>query len=211
MGGEWHPATIAETINIVSTSSQDTNLTGTGAWLVAIFGLDADYNEVEELTLVLNGTNTVTSVNSYIAINRCAVSYTGSSNYNVGTISFTQSSSGLKLAEIPAEESITQQAVYTVPAGYSGYLKGLFINTSKTSGGQQPLVEFKLYSYNLSSLTRYNVLNVVNDVADTNSIQVDQPWASLTAEKNTLFLNAATDQNNTRVFGRFYMQIIKNS
>lgn len=210
MGGEWQPATSAETLNISSTSINDVNTTGSGAWLVAVFGLDGDYNQVSELTIALNGTNTVTTSNSYIAVNRCAVAFSGSTGYNEGTISFTQSSSGLKLAEIPAEEGITQQCVYTVPAGYTGYLRGIYGNTAKTGGGGNPLVEFELYSWNDASQTRYNVLNILEDVQAGNDVQLFQDWALPTAEKNTLFLNCSSDVNNTRVFARFYMQIVKN-
>ena len=75
VGGLWQPAAAAQTVDVTSSSTEDTMTSGTGAWMVAIFGLDTNYNEISELTLQLDGTNGVTSVNSYRVINRVAVSY----------------------------------------------------------------------------------------------------------------------------------------
>jgi hypothetical protein len=211
-GGVFDPSAItgAETLTVVSTSVQDINTSGTGAWLVAIFGLDADYNEISELTLALNGTTSVTSVNSYIAVNRCAVSYSGSSDFNVGTISFTQSSSGIKLAEIPIGESITLQCIYTVPAGYSGYLQGLYLSGAKTGGGTQPVLEFETYSYNPSSQTKYIVGTTYLDVSVSNGEFVPQLTASPSSEKVTIYLNVSSSAAASKAFGRFFMVLIEN-
>lgn len=209
-GGMWQPSSGAEIIDIVSTSANDTEL-GTGAWYVYIFGLDADYNQVEE-QVTLNGLGTVSTTTAMREINRVAVAYSGSSNYNEGVITFTQTTSGLQLAQINTNNSITEQCVYTVPAGYSAYLTGIFVNSTKASGGGgNPEVNFHLLSYNDSSKTEYNVLDVVLDTQKAVSLTIDQPFANLTAEKNTLHLSAETDTNNTRVFGRFYMYLIKNT
>ena len=207
-GGVWQPATSAETLNISSTSINDVNTTG--SWLVAVFGLDENYNEIEELTIALNGTNTVTTSNSYIAVNRCAVAYSGSTGWNEGNITFTQSTSGLQMAQINAKDGITEQCVYTVPAGYTGYLRGVFVDTSKTSGGASPKVDFYLYIWNDASQTRYKVLDLLIDASVQDTVDLSQPFANQTSEKNTLYLSAKSDTNNTRVFGRFYMEIIKN-
>jgi len=208
-GGLWQPITTAYQLNIVSTSTADVNTTGTGAWLVYIFGLDSDYNPIEEI-VNLNGTVTVTSTLSYLYINRVAVGYSGSGRKNAGTISLTQQTSGLKLAEIPIGKSITQKTPYTVPAGYTAYLSGVLINVVKEAGGQSPLVEFRFLSYSPVSKTTYEVANVFINCANSNSLQIDQPFALPTEEKHTFFINAISDQNNVRVFCRYYMSLIKN-
>ena len=212
-GGEFDPSAItgAETLTVVSTSTNDVNTSGTGAWLVAIFGLDANYNEISELTLALNGTSSVTSSNSYIAVNRCAVAFSGSLDGNDGIISFTQSSSGIKLAEIPAGESITQQCIYTVPAGYSAYLQGTYIAGAKAGGGGQPVVETETYTYNPSSQTRYLVQTAFLDVQVGNDIYVPQITANPTSEKVTIYVNAKSDTATSKVFVKFFMVLMRNA
>jgi len=208
-GGQWQPTTGAETVSIVSSSTNDTN-GGTGANLLAIFGLDADYIAVSELTIALSGTTPVTSSLSYRYINRLAVAFSGSGLKNEGTITVTQSTSGVVLATIPPDESITQQAVYTIPAGYTGYLQGIYVNGGKTSGGSVQLIEYEVYSYNNLSNTRYRVSTAVEDASSGNSLTFEFPFANPTAEKNTLYVNASTNTNNTQVFCRFFMRLIAN-
>lgn len=211
-GGEFNPFSItgAETLSIVSSDAADTNTTGTGAWLIAIFGLDENYNEVEELTLALNGTTPVTSVNSYRAINRVAVSYSGSGQKNAGTITLTQSSSGLTLASIPIGESVTQQCIYTVPAGYTAFLRRVELNLGKTGGGANPKIEGEVYSWNPLSNTRYNVSTFILDSQRQNNIIFEQPFANPTASTNTITINATSDTANTEVFCRFFMDVVLN-
>lgn len=211
-GGLFDPSAVtgAETLNIVSTSTADTNTTGTGAWLVAIFGLDEDYNEISELTTALNGTTTVTSTNQYRAVNRVAVAYSGTNNANVGTLTFIQDTSGIKLAEVKPEESITEQLIYTVPAGKTAYLKRIDIDAGKTSGGGTAEIEVFVYTFNPASNTRYKVLDFVLDTAVQDNITFVQEFANPTSEKVTIYINAVSDTQNARVFGRFFMDLIEN-
>lgn len=206
-GGEWQPPTAAYTLDITSTSTDDT-LLGSGSWYVFLFGLDANYNEITE-QVTLDGTNTVTTTQSYIALNRAAVAYSGTGQDNAGDITFTQSTGGLQLGLIPTGEAITQQCVYTVPAGYQGNLLGVYTNAVKPTGGSNPTVEVELYSYNILSNTKYNVLSKFIDTNNNNSEALITPVSNITAEKNTLYLNATSDTNNTRIYGRFYMILQK--
>lgn len=208
VGGEWSPTSGAELVDIVSSSVNDVNTTGTGAWIVLITGLDADYNEITE-TVALNGTNTVQTVNAYRYINRVAVAFSGSTNYNEGNISFNQTTSGDSLAYIPVEESITQQAVYTVPNGYRAYLAGTLVNAGKDGAGGNPQVEVELYSYNPDSETRYGISTLVLDTQRQNSLWIPAPFANQSDQKTTLFVNAKSDTNNTTCYARFFMRLVK--
>jgi hypothetical protein len=209
-GGQWQPTAGAETVSIVSSSANDTN-GGTGANLLAIFGLDADYIAISELTIALNGTTPVTSTLSYRYMNRMAVALSGTGLRNEGTITVTQSTSGVVLATIPPDEGITQQAVYTVPAGFTAYLQGVYVNGGKTAGGTVPLIEYEVYSYNNLSNTQYRVSTAIEDANSGNSLTFNYPFANPTAEKNTFFINASTSTNNTQVFARFFMRLVANT
>lgn len=208
VGGEWTPNATAEVVDIVSSSVNDVNTTGTGAWLVLITGLDVDYNEITEY-VNLNGTTTVQTTQEFRYINRVAVAFSGSSQINEGNITFNQTTSGKSLAYIPANESITQQAVYTVPLGYRAYLAGIFLSVGRASGGSSPDVEFELYSFNPKSNTRYGIASFDLDEAAQSDIDIPQPFANQTDETSTLYINARTNTNNTKVFARFFMRLYK--
>ncbi len=208
VGGEWAPTTDAELVDIASSSLNDVNVTGTGAWLVLITGIADDYSEVTEY-VNLNGTTTVQTVNEYRYINRVAVAFSGSGQKNDGNITFNQTTSGASLAYIPAGESITQQAVYTVPLGYRAYLAGIFLSVGRTSGGSSPDVEFELYSFNPKSNTRYGISSFDLDEASQSDVYIPQPFANQTDEQSTLYINARTSTNNTKVFVKFYMRLVQ--
>ena len=211
VGGEFDQSTVtsAQTLSIVSTSANDTN-GGTGAWLVAVFGLDADYNEQSELAIALNGTNAVTSSLSYRAVNRVAVAYSGSTKGNVGNITLKQSTSQITLAYIAATDSITQQMIYTVPAGYSGYLQDINIIATKAGGGQSPVIEFEVYTWNPTSATKYLVKKLFLDVSKETNLVIPQTTANLTGEKVTIFFNAKSDTASSKAFCSFSMLLMKN-
>lgn len=196
-------------MNIVSSSANDVNTTGSGAQIILITGGNTTANHSELVNL--NGTNTVTTSNTYTYVNRVAVAFSGSSRYNEGLIELTQSSSGLKLAEIVAQNSITQQLVYTVPYNYQGYFKGFSMNAVKQTGGQSPIVELTLNSYNPDSNSIYKIKDYLIDESVENTITVTQPFANLSDSLTTLFWNVDTDRDDTRVYGEFYLELVLNS
>jgi len=108
----------AVTMNLVSTVITDTAT-------ITIVGLDANYNVITE-NLVLNGTTNVPTVNQYLRINNMFVSV-GSATNPSGVI--TLINGGVTYAQIntgvfngtTSSLGATQQAVYTVPAGYTFY------------------------------------------------------------------------------------------
>ena len=57
------------TVMTLSSSSANDTAAGTGARTVEVFGLDADYNEINEV-VTLNGQTAVNTTKSYFRINR---------------------------------------------------------------------------------------------------------------------------------------------
>jgi len=106
----WASLATAQTIYAISTSASDTST-------MTIEGLDADYNEKSE-TVTLNGLTAVTTTNTFIRVFRMTYD-----DINVGTLEArVTSGTGTIVAQIEAGDAQTLMAVYTVPAGYSGYL-----------------------------------------------------------------------------------------
>ena len=119
-------ATVAETITITSSSADDTNITGSGAWLIQLVGLDGSYNEINEI-VALDGTNPVTSVNTYLRCSVAIILTAGSSGHNVGAITGTQSVTTANIFFVmPETGNRTLICAYTVPAGKAAYVTGGF-------------------------------------------------------------------------------------
>jgi hypothetical protein len=71
----------------------------------------------------MNGTNVVTSAASNIyRINYAHATSVGTNGSAVGTISIRNTADTIIYAQIPIAENNTQQAFYTVPAGYNFFL-----------------------------------------------------------------------------------------
>jgi len=134
-GGDYtgFNATGAERVNVVSTSTLDT-ITGTGARTVKVFGLNADYEEIEE-TIILAGQAPVLTDASFIRLDRVRVLTAGAGGVNAGTINVTQLTSGIKFAGLPVGYNATMIAAYTVPAGKTAYMTDWFGSLSNKVNG----------------------------------------------------------------------------
>ena len=118
-GGTYvYPA--SATVMKISSSSADDASAGTGARTIAIFGLDADYNEISE-SVLLDGQTAVNTGNSYLRISRMYVTTAGSGATAAGTI---YAGTGTVTSGVPANifgvvalgANQTQMAFWTVPA-----------------------------------------------------------------------------------------------
>ena len=136
-GGLYSYPPSASTMTVSSSDVNDTSA-GTGARTVLISGLDASYNEASE-TITLNGQTAVTTVNSYIRVNRAIVLTAGSGGANAGNIYV---GTGTVTAGVPANiytiingdgSNQTLQCFWTVPAGYTAYIYQTNISTGTSS------------------------------------------------------------------------------
>jgi hypothetical protein len=136
-GGLYSYPPSASTMTVSSSDVNDTSA-GTGARTVLISGLDASYNEASE-TIILNGQTAVTTVNTYIRMNRALVLTAGSGGSNAGNIYV---GTGTVTAGVPANiytvingdgSNQTLQAFWTVPAGYTAYIYQTNISTGTSS------------------------------------------------------------------------------
>ena len=82
---------------------------------ICIFGLDADYNEQVE-DIVLNGSTQTTTLN-FIRV------YRGFCKQQLAADVDVLSPTATIVMRITAEANQTLMAVYTIPAGYTGYLR----------------------------------------------------------------------------------------
>lgn len=121
-GGVYTFPTSASTLSIASSSAQDA-VGGTGASQIYISGLASDYSDQGEF-ITLTGTTPVVTTLSYLRCNRSFITgAVGSNGTNVGTITITHTGGASVIAEIPANGGQTKQLIYTVPLGYTGFVK----------------------------------------------------------------------------------------
>ena len=124
----------------VSSSSTDDAAAGTGARTVQLYGLDADYNEINEI-VTLNGQTSVNSVNSFLRINRMVIRSAGSGEINAGVVyagtgAVTSGVPDNKYATISVGDGQTLMALWTVPAGYTAYLFQTHVTAACTTSNK---------------------------------------------------------------------------
>ena len=122
-------------MNVSSSDVDDTN-GGTGTWNVTIYGLDINFTPIIE-TVIMNGQTPVPTVAQFYRINRMRIGHSGASEENEGMIYI---GTGATIAGKPAtiynkivtETGVSSTAIYTVPDGFTAYLKYLTIGTDTT-------------------------------------------------------------------------------
>lgn len=110
--------TAAEQLDVVSGSADD-DVGGTGATEVTLYGLDANYAPISE-AVALNGVAAVTTSASFLRINRAEVTAAGTGRTNAGLIQIQTAATTIEY--IGAGEGNSHTAIYTIPAGYTGYI-----------------------------------------------------------------------------------------
>lgn len=115
----------ATTVTVVSTSTDDDNGGGSGAKRVKIRGVDGSGNLVEE-NVNLDGTNPVTSANSYLSVDKISVNR---GVENVGTIDVKDGSNVLQRIDPGDGESMAPH--WYSPAGSSSYLTSFLVGATE--------------------------------------------------------------------------------
>ena len=128
-GDEYPWQSSAVTVDVVSDDTND-DVAGTGARTLRIQGLDGSYNFAEE-TVDMDGTTTVTTTQTFLRVFRMSVQTAGTSGNNIGNISVTYTGGSDVAATISPGNGQTLMCLYTIPAGYTGYLLSIDVSSGK--------------------------------------------------------------------------------
>lgn len=207
-GGTYaYPA--SATVMKISSSSANDAAAGTGARTVAIFGLDASYNEINE-TVALNGQTEVETTNSYLRISRMYVVTAGSGATAAGTI---YAGTGTVTSGVPATvygmialgANQTQMAFWTVPAGYTLYLTGVYYTSANTNANAW--TNFQLIQRPLGGVFRQQSSS---RVAGNGDFVLDLHTPIAFSEKTDIEVRAVASTASSNVSAEFEGIYIKN-
>jgi hypothetical protein len=207
-GGTYvYPA--SATVMKISSSSADDTSAGTGARTIAIFGLDADYNEISE-SVLLDGQTAVNTGNSYLRISRIYVTTAGSGATAVGTI---YAGTGTVTSGVPANiygmvaigANQTQMAFWTVPAGYTLYLMGVFYTSGNATANTW--TNFQMNQRPLGGVFRQQTSA---RVAGNGDFILDLHTPLVFAEKTDIEIRAIASAGASNVSAEFEGIYIKN-
>ena len=199
----WSAWDTAGTVVLTSTSGEDDEdkgggAEGTGAHRVTIIGLDEDYNQIEE-TLVTNGQSTRTSTNSFKRIFRA---YVSAGNDNIGTLSISRD--GTDVAVIRAGLGQTLMSVYTVPAGYIGYL---YKGTASIEQGGDATVNMFIKRHNNGA---FRIAHTFELTATGGQYMYDFAFPPALAPKTDIDVRATMRSNNSRITAAFDLLLVEN-
>jgi len=124
------PTGSAELVTVVSSAAGDDS-----DFEVTIYGLDASGN-VQSEAITLNGTTKVDSVNTYTRVYRGVITASGTSNteFTAGTITCQHKTTTANIFFVmPASANQSRVGCYTIPLGYTGYLRHLDVQMAKSN------------------------------------------------------------------------------
>jgi hypothetical protein len=200
-GGTFTPMTTARTLSVVSTSANDA-AAGTGTRTVTIYGIDA--NRVSQtVSVTLNGTTPVVTTETWLGVNRVAITESGSGLVNAGNITATATTDATTQAQILAGEGITQQCIFHVQADHTALAEWLTINVVRFGSGTEPKITVKGWVFSAVSNTKFEVMRQSIDVGIENHMELSPALPFAIGEKSVFWLEVTTDRADTVVSGRF--------
>ncbi len=176
----------------------------TGARVITIEGLDANYDEVS-VDVTMDGTRIVSTTQTFTRVNRAFVKTVGSLSHNKGVITIEHQGAGrYTVATIAEEMSQTQQAIYTVPNGKTLYIDDINFTAAISQANKRAQVRVVISDFGGAERTRYiNVLQSSQLIS-----KFEYPFKVL--EKSDICLKAVTDNTNNEIAGSFQGILIDN-
>ena len=166
---------------------------------VTIEGLDENFELVSE-TFILSSAGDVTGTQTFKRVYRGYVS--SGDGTNVGQLNFSRG--GTQVLRILADAGQTLMAIYTVPAGYTGYMyKGV-----ATAQAGADATGFMYIRYN-SVATIFRVGHTF-EISGGGEYEYDFSFPQEMPEKTDIDVRLQTRSNNGRFTAVFDMLLIKN-
>lgn len=142
--------TAATVMKVSSTSASDA-AAGTGAHTVYVAGLDANYNEINEI-VTLDGQTGVNTTNLFLRVFSAYVVTAGSANTAIGDLyigvgTITAGVPATVYAKIDIGENQTNMAMWTVPANHTLYIYRGTFSAASNNAAQYVLGKFMFRNF----------------------------------------------------------------
>ena len=200
-GGVYPYMAIADQLEVLSSNDEDGGAGGdTGALTMQIFGLDTNYDQIDE-TVTLNGVTVVTTTASFLRVFRAKVLTAGATGWNIGVITIRDQDTDTTRASIEATKNQTLMAVYTVPADMTGFITSWYMSTISNLA-----TEVELYVRPFGSVLQVKRhFHIIQDIfAET----IDFP--EKVTEKSDIEVRALSAGGGGDVSAGFFMWIEEN-
>lgn len=213
VGGTRTNIATAETFSLVSSSASDT-AAGIGAQVINVFGVDGDFNLVNE-SVILNGTTPVLTTNEFLNVYRLAVADSGSSETNVGSITISAPAAVSIQGRIEIGRGITQMTHFTVPLGYSALVLDTELNlyrpplgTSTRSGEFNTNIRV---TNEAGSSTNYSAFTRGLQSTGDGHVSISPRIAGVLGQRSTLNIQITSEQNSTIASIQYGLLLIRDN
>jgi len=189
------------TVSVVEPNNESNTSTAHDGDTVEIQGLDGDYNLQVE-TVTISGSS-ATTTNTFKRVFRAR--FTNGGSFDPNTKRILIKSGGTTVAKILEDLGQTLMSVYTIPAGYTGYLMRLDVTAQGTATGS-----FKLFarpggegSFQLKHVAEVNGVG--------GPYQLEYPIPQSFSEKTDIDARMHTQSNNGRYTCTFDILLVDNT
>ena len=194
-----YPWTALDTPAVVNVERNDADDTGL---IVTVIGLDSDWNYQEE-EITITGADQV-GTKLWRRVNRAYVS-SGTAVVNVGDIDIEAGAAGgTTVARITADLGQTLMCVYTIPAGYVGYM----YHGTMTVQANADATGFMFIRRNTAGTT-FRVAHTF-EVAGGSQYDYNFAFPPAIPEKSDIDVRATVRSNNARVTAAFDILLVEN-
>lgn len=208
VGGDYYWQTLPSAVNVAVGGNPEDSDSGAGARTIVVQGLGEDWQEYEEQITLSGSIATVPTTGNFIRTFRAYVSdvgqYTAS---NSGEISILEQN-GNEVCHIDTNRGQSQMAIYTVPSGYTAYLKDL---TGYADANQNKVVQLRL----MQRPEAYNTGNpksarVVHEFSNVNGQFREEMFASASFSEMTDLYFLANADSSSKLHVSFQLLLEKN-
>ena len=201
-GGLYTYLTSAGVLTVTSNDGDD-SASGTGARTVTVEGLDADYNQVSETLTVGGGAGSV----EFYRVFRAFVASSGSTGTNEGTITIAQGAKTLaqiRTVGTPTSTGLGQtfMSIYTVPAGYTGFIYQFGVSTAKSDGN------IFLVKRGHTDNGTWRSQDIIH--ANVNDIERSYKFPLKIEEKSDIEVRAISSTNNMKCAATLCILLVQN-
>ena len=199
-GGVYSYPSAAGSVSVVSTDAAD-DLAGTGAQKITIEGLNENWLP-QSLEIDMDGTVASTDATTFRRVYRAYISQAGSSEVNAGDISI--SIGGSVAAKISAGQGQTLMAIYTVPAGFTGYITQWSFSSGASASNKY--LDGRLVVRKNAGIIQTKARSTIQNTAFVQ----DLPKATVVSEKDDIEIRAVTSSGTDAVSGTFTVLLKRN-